>query len=115
MTSITFFLTGDVNHVLPNVFVRHTRERQQRRSFQLSFHQAADEPLSKQEMTMSNSERECTPEVLTDEQLEIVSGGASIFDPTTGQEIKGCGVGPLLPPGTLGGQGLAIGPLHWKL
>ena len=32
-------------------------------------------PLSKQEMTMSKSERECTPQVLTDEQLEKVSGG----------------------------------------
>ena len=32
-------------------------------------------PLSKQEMTMSKSERECTPAVLTDEQLEKISGG----------------------------------------
>lgn len=34
--------------------------------------------LSKQEMTMSKSERERTPEVLTDEQLEKVSGGAFV-------------------------------------
>lgn len=28
---------------------------------------------------MSKSERECAPEVLTDEQLEIVSGGALVI------------------------------------
>jgi hypothetical protein len=40
--------------------------------------QAAIMPLSKQEITMSKSERERTPEALADEQLEKVSGGEFI-------------------------------------
>jgi hypothetical protein len=44
---------------------------------------------------MSKSDRECTPEVLSEEQLEIVSGGAMFLpDPATAPR---CGIHPPLP------------------
>jgi hypothetical protein len=93
VTLITSFLTRDVNHVPPNVVARHIPRPAMAPLHSTQFHQAPDERLSKQEMTLSKSECECTTAVLTDEQPEIVSGAGLAIDPAL---VPRCAGGALI-------------------